>query len=535
MAKIELYKNKINNMPNIINNVRAEVSSYAAGLTKLYSKILAIDSPVVDKAIASLSTATKIQEEQISGLNATQRQIDAFVLTVQVTDNRVASCIRELTKMYKSVYNYSHDVSTDIATDSLAEWLYKNWGDRFTYGYALYNSEDLENMSQEEFDKYVEQLLALDYDSLSVEDETRIQAVLDYLSGVSINGNMSETDKKKVSQYNSIYEKLNPEEKIAMDTFFDNSSKNGIIKEDVSYIKYIAYKSEGAYHDIFFSYVSKMCVFSWNGVHKGKEYSSAYYGSFTDPDTNTDYGMICIDLNGDISGSNNADGINNTDGAYTTIFHEIGHGIDDYLNNGFDEDSSAKRGDRRFFTRDKLGGELYNAMYSDLRNIVTRVVNSGNESLGFAKLNDKSKSQVIDALLDGRKKWTTLNPYEKTVYNAIKAAIEGNAIFRNPGVSDIVGGLTNNTIAGHGGDNFSFTASGYGHLRYDWKDTNDNGWKDKKSYYWYEGNEATYNQLSEFFAEYTSYIMTGQYSKVEDFRKVFPNACEMLDRELSEM
>ena len=68
MAKIELYKNKINNMPNIISNVRAEVSSYATALTKLYSKILAIDSPVVDKAIASLSTATKIQEEQILSL-----------------------------------------------------------------------------------------------------------------------------------------------------------------------------------------------------------------------------------------------------------------------------------------------------------------------------------------------------------------------------------------------------------------------------------------------------------------------------------
>ena len=147
MSTIELYKDKINNMPNIISNVRAEVSSYAAGLTKLYSKILAIDSPVVDKAIASLSTATKIQEEQISGLNETQIEIDAFVLTVQVTDNRVASCIRELTKMYEAVYNYSHGGSTDIATVSLAEWLYKNWGDRFTYGYVLYHGEDLESMS----------------------------------------------------------------------------------------------------------------------------------------------------------------------------------------------------------------------------------------------------------------------------------------------------------------------------------------------------------------------------------------------------
>ncbi len=227
MAKIELYKNKINNMPNIINNVRAEVSSYATALTKLYSKILAIDSPVVDKAIASLSTATKIQEEQISGLNATQRQIDAFVLTVQVTDNRVVSCIRELTKMYEAVYNYSHGVSTDIATDSLAEWLYKNWGDRFTYGYALYNSEDLENMSQEEFDKYVEQLLALDYNSLSVEDKTRVQAVSDYLSGVSINGNMSETDKKKVSQYNSLHEKVYTDECEKLSQLFSTALKSG--------------------------------------------------------------------------------------------------------------------------------------------------------------------------------------------------------------------------------------------------------------------------------------------------------------------
>ena len=148
MARIELYKNKINNMSNIIDNVRAEVSGYALALTGLYSKFLAINSSVVDNVISSLSTATKIQEEQISGLNATQRQIDAFVLTVQVTDNRVASCIRELTKMYEAVYNYSHDVSTDIATDSLAEWLYKNWG-------AMYDGDDLGNIPQEELEKYV--------------------------------------------------------------------------------------------------------------------------------------------------------------------------------------------------------------------------------------------------------------------------------------------------------------------------------------------------------------------------------------------
>ena len=192
MAKIELYKNKINNMSNIIDNVRAEVSGYALALTGLYSKFLAINSSVVDNVISSLSTATKIQEEQISGLNATQRQIEAFVLIAQVTDNRVASCIRELTKMYEAVYNYSHDGSTDIATDSLAEWLYKNWGDRFTYGYVLYNGDDLENMSQEEFDKYVERLLALDYNSLSVEDETRIRGLENFLISNKTNSYINE-------------------------------------------------------------------------------------------------------------------------------------------------------------------------------------------------------------------------------------------------------------------------------------------------------------------------------------------------------
>lgn len=225
MARIELYKNKINNMFNIIDNVRAEVSSYALALTGLYSKFLAINSSVVDNVISSLSTATKVQETQISGLNATQRKIDAFVLTVQVTDNRVASCIRELTKMYEAVYNYSHGVSTDIATDSLAEWLYKNCGDRFTYGYILYNGEDLEDMSQEEFDKYVEQLLALDYDSLSVEDKTRVQAVLDYLLSVNINENMLDSDQKKVSQYITLYKRLtdHKKEKEEINKFFTNS------------------------------------------------------------------------------------------------------------------------------------------------------------------------------------------------------------------------------------------------------------------------------------------------------------------------
>ena len=361
-----------------------------------------------------------------------------------------------------------------------------------------YNKLDFNKMTDEEKKAYYETLMAKE--ELTEEDKKKIQDYLDYLQGKFTVDNTI-TDEEKY--FIDLYEKLHPDEAKAIGTFFENSSKDGIQEYDKFNIKYIAYTSEGDYKKIFFKKISECRVITWNGTVNGKSVGSCYSAS-----TN----LIYLNL------SNS--GLKCDDGAYTTVFHEIGHSIDDLLEHGYDTDPTAKNANARFFTRDELSNDLFDALYADLKNTFRVLVGKCNEALGKFQLNDESEEKVISALLDGRKKWTTLNPYEKAVYDSVKLAIEGLPEFQNESVSDIVGGLTNNSTAGYSENNLSVTSVGAGH--------------DRKNNYWYDENGATYKQLSEFFAEYTSYLMTGQEDKISDFRKIFPNACEILDKAIED-
>lgn len=156
---------------------------------------------------------------------------------------------------------------------------------------------------------------------------------------------------------------------------------------------------------------------------------------------------------------------------------------------------------------------------SDVRNYFTKIVNAYNEKLGQFKLSDESKKKIVEAMLDGRKGWTTLNPYEKAIYDALRDVIELQPGYKNLAVSDIIGGVTNNTVAGQRISVGSLVGTlGTGHKRS----------------YWYDGNSPTNNQSKEFFAEYMSYLMTGQTEKVEKMRQIFPKASEMIEKVLKE-
>ena len=118
---------------------------------------------------------------------------------------------------------------------------------------------------------------------------------------------------------------------------------------------------------------------------------------------------------------------------------------------------------------------------SDVRNYFTKIVNAYNEKLGQFKLSDESKKKIVEAMLDGRKGWTTLNPYEKAIYDALRDVIELQPGYKNLAVSDIIGGVTNNTVAGQRISVGSLVGTlGTGHKRS----------------YWYDGNSPTNNQLS---------------------------------------
>ena len=375
-----------------------------------------------------------------------------------------------------------------------------------------YNTKNLENMSQEEFDKYIDLMLDFDYNSLSAEDKARVQAVLDFLSGIDVNGNMSDSNKSKIRQYVALYEKLKEyeNEKEEINNFFENSSKDGITNNDILYIKYIAYKSKGDVHKVFFSNISKCRVVSWKNsgtaFYRGVDNSDGAWG-------------VYLDING-------SDGIYDKDGSYTTFFHEIGHCIDDVMFQFNDEyDLNGKKVSSITLTniiQANSNVNFYSALYSDTEQYFIRMVDLANSSLGWFKLNDESKRQVVEALLDGRKKWTTLNPYEKAVYDGVKSGLELTNTFRNLSVSDLVGGVTNNTVAGQSLSIPSLIATGSsGHGRNEWLLRDD---------YWYNGNMPTERLGKEFFAEYMSYSMTGQNSKITDMKKVFPTACNMLEK-----
>ena len=374
-----------------------------------------------------------------------------------------------------------------------------------------FNQVNFGRLSKEDRTDYYNRLNSIPDDQLTEEDKARIQEYVDYLKDkFVVDGELSEEDKRFIA----LYEKIHPDEKNAINTFFDKSSKDGIDENDILNIKYIAYNSTGDVHNVFFDNISKCRIVSWN--NKG----TAFYRG-----ADNDDGLWGVYL--DIKGS---DGLHDEDGAYTTFFHEIGHNIDDAM---FEYDKEFKTGEKKessltltMMIQANSEKNFYSALYSDTEKYFTSAVDLINENLGRFKLNDESKKQVVEALLDGRKKWTTLNPYEKMVYESVKGGLELTDTFKNLSVSDLVGGVTNNTVAGQSMSIPSLIATGSaGHGRNEWL------FRDN---YWYDGNSATYQLGKEFFAEYMSYKMTGQNNKIADMRRVFPTACAMMDKAYAE-
>ena len=375
---------------------------------------------------------------------------------------------------------------------------------QLTYeGIVGIDEPDFENMSDEDAKYYYDYYMNIPEDQLTDENRRQIERYLEHLkSKYSIDDNVTEEEKRFID----LYEKIHADEAESMNTFFGKSSQDGITEYDKANIKFIAYTSEGDCHTAFFSCIGYIQDETWSndGSIDGNEI--AHFS----PDRKT----VFLNLH--------SDGLNDADGSYTTVFHELGHAIDYNMCSWFDnaednEKKSCYMTDMLYFYSVKEN--LYTALYDDTRNYFTKIVNAYNEKLGQFKLSDESKKKIVEAMLDGRKGWTTLNPYEKAIYDALRDVIELQPGYKNLAVSDIIGGVTNNTVAGQRISVGSLVGTlGTGHKRS----------------YWYDGNSPTNNQSKEFFAEYMSYLMTGQTEKVEKMRQIFPKASEMIEKVLKE-
>ena len=106
MASIELYKSKINSMSNYIAHAKSAVSDFCVDLSALKKKVLGINSSVCDSIVSSISSSSKTQEQLIEGLEATQKEVDAFIKLSVERDKSAADEIVKQKKDFYKAYSY---------------------------------------------------------------------------------------------------------------------------------------------------------------------------------------------------------------------------------------------------------------------------------------------------------------------------------------------------------------------------------------------------------------------------------------------
>ena len=106
MSSIELYKDKINSMSNYIEQAKNAVSDFCLNLSALKSKILGINSSVCDNVVSSISSSSQTQEQQIAGLEATQKEVTAFIDLTVNRDNSAADAVSKAKDEFYKEYSY---------------------------------------------------------------------------------------------------------------------------------------------------------------------------------------------------------------------------------------------------------------------------------------------------------------------------------------------------------------------------------------------------------------------------------------------
>ena len=93
-------------MSNYIEQAKNAVSDFCVDLSALKSKILGINSSVCDNVVSSISSSSQTQEQQIAGLEATQKQVNAFIDLTINRDNSAADAVSKAKDDFYKEYSY---------------------------------------------------------------------------------------------------------------------------------------------------------------------------------------------------------------------------------------------------------------------------------------------------------------------------------------------------------------------------------------------------------------------------------------------
>lgn len=420
-----------------------------------------IDRPFYKDMMMCVSDAYRINPRDFT-LSKTQGdwKVDSIVLT-----DLLASTIEDI-ELRDDFLDMIENLDEDVPSESIQEYILESINEFYDYNYSEY---------------------MLNKDAGVIEAYKAARAV-----------------------YIEYYEGLYPENAMNMDSLMMGltNEASGKYQEDVENLKFMAYNAEEPYKTLFFEYLREMEIVDNNYTYVDPDDGNTYSSQFWSPGGND------LTLNFDPAYNN---GISDPRGAYTTFFHEVGHGVDDLSLPEASQFLWMKQKDEKMVLeyRNENNQSLNDLMIEDVRERLTMEIKA------VAELNSLVLSEnQVDVLLDNMMVYNS--PSEITDKTGAKDKIlsfindevidkmnNDLAGARIGGISDAYGGITNKTIEGtyaHGDD------------------------------YWFntDGSVRTYAS-TELYAHNFAYNMTGSTEQQEYMAKYFPRANALMEQMANEL
>ncbi len=108
MATIALYANKVNQLPDLIKDVKKSVSNYKEELSNVKKKTLTVNKNVCDleEVVRSIQSSTLTQEDKIDVLDKFYEESEQFISSTVSTDGDVADVINKGKDDFYEKYYY---------------------------------------------------------------------------------------------------------------------------------------------------------------------------------------------------------------------------------------------------------------------------------------------------------------------------------------------------------------------------------------------------------------------------------------------
>lgn len=283
------------------------------------------------------------------------------------------------------------------------------------------------------------------------------------------------------------FETIHPEIAQRFNRLLQGKGCKELTAGDILNIKYLAYTAEEPYRSLYLEKLDAYRISDLYGEEEKKSdtfYEAGRHITLKYPDSF----------------------LQDARGAYTSFFHETGHGTDYYMVSFFS---------RGYQYEDPETGEkhsLYELIEADVYENVREHIRE------CAPYLSEEKVEIILTSIQYGGSEEDLNDEMKAIRSAVLQ--QYNTELAGPAMSavcDVYGGITNQNIK---------SDQGYGH-----------GPEEGKPFlYWYDiFGQPTNRQSSELWAEYFSFHMTGNEEALAQIRAYYPRASEAMDAMTEEM